>query len=572
MYSLIPLSLFLILQSRVGPSNAAVQITVPSAPSTSNVVFSNFLGISFELSFMPEYFGNDTTQINTPMLNYLAGIRARTGSNPLRLRIGGNSADDSPYVEPAASPMVQLQSGTFNANDQSVDYNPTIWQVLAQVAKEVDGVAYLINIPLAITPNASLSTDIRNTLGSSLDGMLLGNEPDLYTGHGKRTNLKNYTVDDYFGDYTSAIATIGSGDSSGHQDIGGPGLCCNWDLRTLLQQGYLTNFSSSLKYISVQHYPQNNCNNGVFPYQLPWYLQHSNVVTLAQWQKPGIDYLLEQPAATRPQLINSEFNSASCGGVPFSPSFAVGSLWSIDYALQMASVGYTQAYIHTREAGIPYNLLAPPVGPAGSAGAWTTNAPYYSLLVMAEGLLTDNGGIVVDLNLNNSKTDAQSLTSAYAVYNKGNNTVSRLIIFNYGNTSTEFALPSSVSSGSGTALVKFLAAPTPEEVSQISWGAETWGPGVSDGKTTLSPSWAVPNVNLTGCSSGCSFTAPGPSLSMVFLDNAQSTVITAPAPSASNGSTTDNSKGTSGALTVNASMTAMLGVVLSLTSLTVLYL
>ncbi|KAJ6501515.1 glycoside hydrolase family 79 protein, partial [Mycena vitilis] len=499
-------------------SAAAVQITVPATPSTSNVVHSNFLGISFELSFMTDYFGNDTDHINTPMLNYLAGIKARLGANPVRIRIGGNSADSSPYYSTASSPMVQLVPGTFNANDQPVTYNSLLWTVMEQVSKSVSGVSYVINVPLGIPPNASLATDMRNTLGSDLDSMLLGNEPDLYSGHGKRPNLQNYTVDDYFGEYSAAITTIGPDDAEGVQDIGGPSMCCNWDLLSLLQQGYLTKFGPSLKYIVLQHYPQNNCSPGKFPYQMPWYLQHSNVVTLAQWQKPGIDYLLQQPAG-RPELINSEFNSASCGGVPFSPSFAVGSLWSIDYSLQMAAVGYTQAYIHTREAGISYNLLAPPPGPPGSAGAWTTNSPYYATLVLPEALLNSGGSIVSDINLGGSTTNPNATSSAYAVYNAGNKTLTRLVIFNYANSSQDFQLPASAFSSSGTALVKFLSAATPEEETNISWGGETWGPGVTDGKSTQTPSWATPNKQLTGCAaSGCTFTAPGPSVAMVFLD------------------------------------------------------
>ncbi|KAF7340105.1 Glyco-hydro-79C domain-containing protein [Mycena venus] len=541
MYSLIPFSL-LVLPSYIGLSNAAaVQVTVPATPSTSNVVHSNFLGISYELSFMTDYFGNDTDHIATPMLNYLANIRARTGNNPVRIRIGGNSADSSPYFDTASSPMVQLQQGNFNANDQPVTYNSLLWQVMASVSKSVNGVSYVINVPLAIAPNASLANDMRNILGSSLDSMLLGNEPDLYTGHGKRPNLQNYTVDDYFGDYSTAISTIGPDDASGAPDVGGPSVCCNWDLASLLQAGYLTKFSSALKYIVLQHYPQNNCNNGQFPFQLPWYLQHSNVVTLAQWQKPGIDYLLSQPDP-KPELINSEFNSASCGGVPFSPSFGVGtkirSLWSVDYALQMA------VHIFTPEKRVsPYNILSPPKGPPGTAGDWTTNSPYYSLLVMAEALRTDHGAIVSDLNLGGSSTNPAATSSAYAVYNQGNKTVSRLIIFNYANSTQDFALPKEVFSSSGTALVKFLSAATPEEETNISWGGETWSTSaVTDGKTTIKPSWAAPNQNLTGCSAnGCTFTAPGPSLAMVFLDDAQYEVITAATPTTNNSSSSNAS-------------------------------
>ncbi|KAJ7071329.1 hypothetical protein C8F01DRAFT_428792 [Mycena amicta] len=199
----------------------------------------------------------------------------------------------------------------------------------------------------------------------------------------------------------------------------------------------------------------------------------------------------------------------------------------------MASVGYSQAYIHTRESGISYNLVKPPAGPPGSAGPWTTNAPYYALLAMAEALVTDNGAIVQDLNLGGSNSNVNVSTSGYAVYDAGNKTISRLVLVNAANgTSVDFTLPASVFRSSGNALVKFLAAATPEEETNISWGGETWsGPTVQDGKTTDKPSWVVPNQNLNGCAQkGCTFTAPGPSLAMVFLDDAQNRVIAAVNP------------------------------------------
>lgn len=91
---------------------------------------------------------------------------------------------------------------------------------------------------------------------------------------------------------------------------------------------------------------------------------------------------------------------------------------------------------------------------------------------MAEALRTDHGAIVSDLNLGGSSTNPAATSSAYAVYNQGNKTVSRLIIFNYGNSSQDFQLPGSVFSSSGTALVKFLSAATPQEETKISWGTK----------------------------------------------------------------------------------------------------
>ncbi|KAJ7071547.1 hypothetical protein C8F01DRAFT_439878 [Mycena amicta] len=271
---LIFLSLLLLQSSSF--ANAALQVDVPATPSGTNVVESNFLGISFELSFMTDYFGNNTQQINMPMLNYLAGIRVRTDSKePVRIRIGGNSADSSPYYPDSSSPMVQLVPGNYNFNDQPVTYNSLLWSVLSDVSKSIGGVSYVINIPLAIFPNASLANDIRTILGTDLDSMLVGNEPDLYHDHNKRPNQANYTVQNYIDEYTSVLKIVGTTDTQGKADIGGPSVCCAWDLATLLQQGYLSTFASDLKYIVLQHYPQNNCF-GSFQYQLPWYIQHAN--------------------------------------------------------------------------------------------------------------------------------------------------------------------------------------------------------------------------------------------------------------------------------------------------------
>jgi hypothetical protein len=80
---------------------------------------------------------------------------------------------------------------------------------------------------------------------------------------------------------------------------------------------------------------------------------------------------------------------------------------------------------------------------------------------------------------------------------------------------------------------------------------------------------------LTGCSAnGCTFTAPGPSLAMVFLDDAQYQVITTGIPTTNNSSNSSPSgspggaKSTGGALRLNRPSTTALGIVLSLVTLT----
>jgi hypothetical protein len=55
---------------------------------------------------------------------------------------------------------------------------------------------------------------------------------------------------------------------------------------------------------------------------------------------------------------------------------AVGVL---DYSMQLATVGFSAAYVHEREPGITYNVFEAPKGPAGTQGNWTTNPGQLSI-------------------------------------------------------------------------------------------------------------------------------------------------------------------------------------------------
>lgn len=80
-------------------------------------------------------------------MTYLAGIRARTGNNPLRIRVGGNSMDSSTYIPSQTSPMVQLSNVAANANNQLANYGPLLWDVMKKVADDLGGAEYLVGMP-----------------------------------------------------------------------------------------------------------------------------------------------------------------------------------------------------------------------------------------------------------------------------------------------------------------------------------------------------------------------------------------------------------------------------------------
>lgn len=255
-----------------------------------------------------------------------------------------------------------------------------------------------------------------------------------------------------------------------------------------------------------------------------FHLTPAPVVELASWQSSGIGKVLSNTGPNRQKLIMSEFNSASCGGIPsISDTFAVGSLWTIDYALQMASAGYSAAYLHTRERGISYNIFTPPEGPNGSPGPWTTNPPFYGLLVTAEALRSTNGSIVADLDIGGSKRNVNITASGYAIYDAADSTVRQLVLFNYANvtasenSSTSFAIPATAfpSTTRQNVTVKYLVGDSMKETKKIGWGGKTFA-NVIDGKMVETEAiWAPANVQVD-CTNGCTVNVPAPGMAVVF--------------------------------------------------------
>ena len=135
----------LLLASCLTTTLGAVQVAPPAAPPGDNVttVFSNFFGISLELSFINYYFGNSTAEIPQPVVRYLSALHAHGSGKPVRIRLGGNSMDSSTYV-PGQEEAVVFTDPNANSNDQPVDYGPQLFDVMRGVSAAVGGAEYLI--------------------------------------------------------------------------------------------------------------------------------------------------------------------------------------------------------------------------------------------------------------------------------------------------------------------------------------------------------------------------------------------------------------------------------------------
>jgi len=295
-------------------------------------------------------------------------------------------------------------------------------------------------------------------------------------------------------------------------NLGGPSTCCRWDLNATIQGGYISQFKDDLKYITLQHYPQQSCGPiSDQEWNISYFTKHSNVITLAQWNINGINLA----KAAGKEVLLDEYNSASCGGSPGKSDTFAAALWSVDYSLQLAIYNYSAAYIHTREPGITYDIFNPP---SANSSSWRTGPQYYSLLVLAEALRGANSkngeSVVVDLALPGSADG--SLVAGYAIYDSMGKKPQKLVLFNFGVNSTSsktasFTLPGGFGQEGkgGNVTVKYLTSPSLMNMSAITWAGQS-----VDGQGSLQGSLVE---NTIGCSSGCNVDVPGPGVALVTL-------------------------------------------------------
>ncbi|TDL24311.1 hypothetical protein BD410DRAFT_745703 [Rickenella mellea] len=492
-------------------------------------VSGSFFGFSLELSVANRLFGNDGNKLVPIFLNLMATITNRAGK--VLLRVGGNSQESAAVVPgglPNDTAILKVQTGADKTFTPTLLVSPSLVYAMGNISSLLP-IDWFIGLPFNDTtnPRLELAEIAQSVLGKNLIGMQLGNEPDLYAGNGIRPNT--YQPADYTTDFGTVLHDYQSDPSVPNTNIFvAPSVCCGssgngWTPETVFNTGFLSQFSTNLAYISVEHYPTNNCNDsGILdPAALmaSTFLNHGMVSQLSQqyWNTSQIAVTMGKP------FIMFETNTASCGGFSgLSDSFA-SAMWSVDYALNMAYVNFSNALWHVGGESDYYNPFTPPATNQSHFRQWTIGPTFYSGLVVAEALGNSGQARVVDLFLNNNN----NFSPGYAIYENGN--PQRVVLINYltdpsgasnytayisvgGNaTNTPGGTPSSV-------LVKYLLSPSATEKFNITWAGQTFGGAFeSDGRLTGTEQTYTYTCDQTN--NVCAVPMPAPAVAIVFLSS-----------------------------------------------------
>jgi Glycosyl hydrolase family 79 C-terminal beta domain len=215
---------------------------------------------------------------------------------------------------------------------------------------------------------------------SSIEGLELGNEPELYGSfsfyrlpNGQHVNgrPKGYDFSDYLHDFSRIGGSVPKLPLIGPA-TGGP----HWipDLPSFLRA------QPRVRVATLHRYPLQSCFIRPSQPQYPT-LAHLLSPTASQGLASSIAPYVRVAHARRIPLRIDEMNSVSCGTAPGISSTFGSALWVLDAVFQMARVGVDGVNIHTYPKA-PYELF----NFTRSGGTWSgyVNPEYYGLLMFAQ--------------------------------------------------------------------------------------------------------------------------------------------------------------------------------------------
>ena len=342
------------------PSGPQTLSTVSVSPSAAGTIGAGFAGLSYEKNSMavPRF---------TPNNADLIGLFNRLG--PSLLRIGGNSVDETQWAP----------NGAGRTSDEVApsDIDALAGFLLACGWKVLYGVNLATSTPAAAAAEVAYAVQ---SLGSSLYGIEIGNEPDLYGGN----YFTTWTLEDFeqlWGEFRSAIIQ-----AAPTVRLTGPAAAGNIGTWTVPFGKYV---GSSEIILLTQHYYRGNgqsASSTVAELVSPDPVLVADLATLkAGAATIGVPFRITE--------TNSFYNGGADG---VSDSYA-SSLWVIDDLFNIALGGGTGANFHGGGDSDGYTPIADSDGVVVEA-----RPEYYGLLLFTlagQGTLLQTSVVAAGLNV-----------------------------------------------------------------------------------------------------------------------------------------------------------------------------
>ena len=355
-----------------GPlTTASLTVTTTSAGS----IGPSFAGLSYEKSAMQK-------QLLIPSNNNLIGLFKRLGTSILR--VGGNSVDENVWT-PNGAGATAGQIAPGDVASLAAFVKATGWKCLYGV--NLGGAARDATTPALAAAEVAYAAQ---QFGSSLLGIEIGNEPDLY-GNPVGPFAGNWTLSDYltlWGQFRSAIL-----DSTPAISITGPsdsGSVSQWTIP------FGKAVTKSEIDLLTQHYYRARgeplASTANFLLSPDPTLVNELATLSAGAQEIGVPFRI------------SECNTYSDSDADGASNFYASSLWVVDFLFDCAGAGSTGTNFHGGGGGDDYTPIA------NSHGTVVEVRPeYYGMLFFT---LAGQGTLY-----NTQLTDGSLNVSAYAVKN-----------------------------------------------------------------------------------------------------------------------------------------------------------
>jgi hypothetical protein len=425
-----------------------IAVSVPVDRSHAGApVPRDFLGLSFEASALPEVAGYATG-------GDLVGLLRSLG--PGVLRFGGVSADHTTAWAESGSTLPAWASSRLEAR---------ALRGLSRLAAE-SGWRVLLTIGLGhYEPQAAAweAASAKAALGTSLEAIELGNEPDAYAGHELRTEPWSFVeYSAQVAAYRSAIEAAAPGIPLAGPDVTGSGAFESWGLGEAIDQRPVL--------LTGHHYPL-RCSEVPAPT-----ITHLLSPQTQDKEQASLERYTSISRASEIPLRVDEANSVSCGGVAGVSDTFASALWAVGYMARAMSMGVSGINFHDLPANCEgYSPVCAPTPEDLATGALVAQPDWYALL-LARALIGDRPLSTTRRTRGRPNVDVTTLLA-------GNGSLHAVIVDDDPPGAPRAAVSLRVGSGFGRASVLSLTAPSPAALSGVRLGGRGVAP---DG------SWTVP--------------------------------------------------------------------------------